>query len=316
MHLTASIGVAHVETAGDVDLRQGADDAIWVAKSQGGNKTVVFMRSMLADRKDLAEMEEALRHAIASDDEISLAYQPVVGIADDCVVAVEVLARWSHPRFGEISPGRFIPLAEGRGLIESLGRKVMTMAIAQAKKWRENPMHEAYLTHINFSPVQFTAGDVIAEFAALLGADGLKTSDFCIEVTEGAFTDAHAIRGLEEARRMGFSVTMDDFGVGYSCLAQLPRLPLVSVKLDRSFILNAAEDAGEAVMLGSIVQLAHAQNLLVIAEGIETEGQLSLTAQAGCDAIQGYYCARPMSALAFEQWLLDRSPIPSHIFVS
>jgi diguanylate cyclase (GGDEF)-like protein len=311
LHLTASVGIAHIDTAGDVDLRQGADDAIWVAKSQGGNRPVVFARSMLSDRKNLAEMEEALRHAIASETEISLAYQPVVSIAGDRVVAVEVLARWAHPRFGEIAPGRFIPLAEARGLIVSLGGKVMRMAIAQAKIWRTIRPHDAFFTNINFSPIQFETGDVIAEFAALLSAEGLKTSDFCIEVTEGAFTDAHAIRGLEEARRIGFRVTMDDFGVGYSCLAQLPRLPLVSVKLDRSFILNATENAGEAVMLGSIVQLAHAQNLLVIAEGIETEAQLRLTAAAGCDSIQGYYCARPMSAIAFEQWLANRDPKPS-----
>jgi EAL domain-containing protein (putative c-di-GMP-specific phosphodiesterase class I) len=136
----------------------------------------------------------------------------------------------------------------------------------------------------------------------------LRTEDFCIEVTEGAFTNTHAIAGLEEARRLGFSVSMDDFGVGYSCLAQLPRLPLASVKLDRSFIMGAAQDVGEAVMLSSIVDLAHAQNLSVIAEGIETVEQLNLAVKSGCDAVQGYYFARPMAPPVMEQWLSARQP--------
>jgi len=308
MNLTASVGVAHVDGAGDVDLRQGADDAMWVAKSLGGNRAVAFTQSMLSDRRDLAEMEAALRHAIASDTEMSLVYQPVVWVADDHVGAVEVLARWAHPRFGQVSPGQFIPLAEARGLIVPLGRKLMQMAVRQAKQWRAHPALQPMVTNINISPVQFAAGDVIAEFAAMLTAEGLQTEDFCIEVTEGAFTDAQAITALQEARRLGFSVTMDDFGVGYSCLAQLPRLPLGSVKLDRSFILGAARDVGEAVMLSSIVDLAHAQNLLVIAEGIETAAQLTLTVKSGCDAVQGYYFARPMPPQALEQWLFERQP--------
>lgn len=308
MNLTASVGVAHVDGAGDVDLRQGADDAIWVAKSQGGNRSVAFTQSMLSDRRDLAEMEAALQRAIASETEISLVYQPVVWISDNHVGAVEVLARWVHPRFGQISPGQFIPLAEARGLIVPLGRKLMQMAVRQAKQWHARAPLQALVTNINISPVQFASGDVIAEFAAMLTEEGLPTEAFCIEVTEGAFTDAQAIAALEAARRLGFSVTMDDFGVGYSCLAQLPRLPLGSVKLDRSFILGAAKDVGEAVMLSSIVDLAHAQNLMVIAEGIETAAQLSLTAKSGCDAVQGYYFARPMSPLALEQWLAVRQP--------
>jgi diguanylate cyclase (GGDEF)-like protein len=309
MHLTASVGVAHIEGAGEVDLRQGADDAMWVAKSRGGNRSVAFAQSMLSDRRDLAEMEADLRHAIGSETELSLAYQPVVWSADNHVRAVEVLGRWAHPRFGGISPGRFIPLAEARGLIVPLGRKLMRMAVRQAKQWRDTLKLQALVTNINISPVQFASGDVIAEFVAMLAEEGLQTKEFCIEVTEGAFTDAQAIAGLEEARRLGFSVSMDDFGVGYSCLAQLPRLPLASVKLDRSFILGAARDVGEAVMLRSIVELAHAQNLFVIAEGIETAAQLNLTVTAGCDAVQGYFFARPMLPLALEEWLSARQPL-------
>jgi len=309
MHLTASVGVSHADTAGDVDLRQAADDAIWVAKAEGGNICVSFLPSMLAERRDLAELEEDLRHAIDSQTELSLAYQPVVWIAGRQVGAVEVLARWAHPRLGQIPPSRFIPLAETRGLIVPLGRKLMQLAVSQAQLWRERGLKPNMLTNINISPLQFASGDVIAEFAAMLVAADLRPQDFCIEVTEGAFTNAQAIAGLQEARRIGFYVTMDDFGVGYSCLAQLPRLPLVSVKLDRSFILGAEQDLGEAVMLASIVQLAHAQNLTVIAEGIETETQFALVADSGCDAIQGYFYAHPMPAAALEQWLAAWPPL-------
>jgi EAL domain-containing protein (putative c-di-GMP-specific phosphodiesterase class I) len=156
--------------------------------------------------------------------------------------------------------------------------------------------------NINISSVQFAAGDVVADLAALLRQHGLPASAFCIEVTEGGFANAKTIRALMDARQRGFKIAMDDFGVGYSSLAQLPRLPLTSVKLDRSFILHA-ERAGDAAMLAAIVQLAHALAIEVVAEGVETPAQLELLAGCGCDAVQGYLFSRPLTPGALEAWL-------------
>lgn len=151
---------------------------------------------------------------------------------------------------------------------------------------------------------KLSVGDLVGDLAALVRRRGLPASRFCIEVTEGAFSADPAVRALERARQLGFSVAMDDFGVGYSALSQLPRLPLASLKLDRSFIVNATRSAGDAAIFFAITQLAHALKLVVVAEGVEDQAQLDLVANCGCDAVQGYFLARPMRPETFRDWLL------------
>ena len=301
--ITGSVGIAHSDTAGYVGLRQGADDAMHVAKRQGGNQAVMFMQSMHDSRRELAELEQDLHLALDKEGELFMVYQPVLRIADRRTVAIEALARWKHPRLGMVPPDRFIALAETRGMMLPLGLKLFDMVIHQAALWHADHPGGCPVININVSPVQFAAGDVIADIEALLGQHGLLASAFCIEVTEGGFANADTIRALLTARARGFKVSMDDFGVGYSSLAQLPRLPLTSVKLDRSFIVHA-ERAGDEEMLTAIVQLAHALTLDVIAEGVETPEQLDLLARCGCDAVQGYLYSRPLNVEAFDAWLL------------
>ncbi len=301
-HLTASVGVAHSETALDLDLRQGADDAMHVAKRQGGNQVVAFERSMHDERKELSELEQDLHGALEGGDELFMAYQPVVRIADGALVAIEALARWNHPRLGAIPPGRFIELAETRGLMPPLGLKLADMAIRQVAAWHAQYPGSCPVININVSPIQFSAGDVVADLVKLLRQHGMDASTVCIEVTEGAFANGEAIQALQVARRLGFKVSMDDFGVGYSSLAQLPRLPLTSVKLDRSFIVNA-ERAGDKAMLAAIVELAHALMLDVVAEGVESQAQLDLVSECGCDAVQGYFYSSPRKPEALDKWL-------------
>ncbi len=305
-HLTASVGVAHSDTAQDLDLRQGADDAMHVAKRRGGNQTVAFERSMHDERKELSELEQDLHAALKGGNELFMAYQPVIRISDGALLAVEALARWNHPRLGAIPPGRFIELAEARGLLVQLSGKLADMAVRQAALWHEQYPQSCPVMNINVSPVQFASGDVIADLVKLLQTHGLEPSAICIEVTEGAFANGEAIQALRAARQLGFKVSMDDFGVGYSSLAQLPRLPLTSVKLDRSFIVNAA-NAGDQTMLTAIVELAHALTLGVIAEGVETQDQLDLVTECGCDAVQGYIYSRPQTADALEKWLSGKT---------
>ncbi|MFG1462604.1 EAL domain-containing protein, partial [Xanthobacter sp. DSM 24535] len=309
LHLTASIGVAHVDTSGDVDLRQGADDAMYVAKSRGGNQAVAFVPSMHDSRKEQAELEEHLHFALDSEAEFSVVYQPVVGIASGKLIALEALARWTHPLLGPIPPLCFIELAERRGLIIPLGLKLMSVVVRQAAIWHARYPGRCPVININISPSQFATGDVIADLVKLLLLHNLPPSSFCIELTERAFADTHALRALKDAQQLGFKVAMDDFGIGYSSLSQLPRLPLSSIKLDRSFICNASQSPGDAAILIAIVQLAHTLKLDVTAEGVESPEQLKLVAEGGCDAVQGYVYSRPLSVEALAPLMSGESAL-------
>jgi diguanylate cyclase (GGDEF)-like protein len=300
--LAASVGTAHTQDAEGTDLAQAADQAMYAAKARGGNQAVAFASDMHEMRKQEVELEQDLHLALNNDDELWLSFQPVVNVTDGKVMAVESLARWRHPRLGAIAPDRFIPLAERKGLIAALGRKLLALAVDQAAEWEHASPGQWPVINVNVSPAQFAAGDVISELVALLASRRLPAERFCIEVTESVFADARAVTALQRARHQGFRVAMDDFGVGYSTLSQLPRLPLTSVKLDRSFIANATESAGDAIIFQSIVQLAHALELVVVAEGVETQAQLDLAASCGCDGAQGYLIARPMAAGDFEHW--------------
>jgi diguanylate cyclase (GGDEF)-like protein len=300
--LTASVGIAHTDSAGDTDLRQAADDAMYVAKARGGNQAVVFTRSMHDVRQQDVELEQSLHKALISETELALFYQPVVSVKDRKLVAVEALARWRHPQLGMVAPDRFILLAERVGLMAILGRKLMRLAVQQAAAWETSCPGQVPVLNINVSPVQFAEGDVVADLAAMVHSHGLTEGRFCIEVTESVFATPAATVALLKARELGFKVAMDDFGVGYSTLSQLPRLPLTSVKLDRSFIVHATESHGDTVMFSAVTQLVHALGPMLVAEGIETEAQWSLISEAGCDAAQGYLIAKPMDASTFAAW--------------
>lgn len=309
--LTASVGIAHTDTTGITDLRQAADDAMYVAKSRGGDQSVVFAPAMHDARKLEADLEQDLHEALRRDDQLSIVYQPVVRVADRQLVAVEALARWTHPRLGMVPPDRFIQLAERTGLMVALGLKLMEMAVRQAAAWEAACPGQCPTLNVNVSPVQFASGDVVADLASIARRHGLGANRLCIEVTESVLASDAAISQLVQARAHGFKVAMDDFGVGYSTLSQLPRLPLTSVKLDRSFIVHATQSVGDAAIFNAITQLVHALGLTVVAEGVEDQAQFDLIAASGCDAAQGYLIARPMPATAFAAWRAAPSAMPA-----
>jgi diguanylate cyclase (GGDEF)-like protein len=302
-HLSASVGVAHASVTQQADLRQAADDAMYVAKHRGGNQAATFERSMQVARQEQVELEQSLHEALGCGDALSLVYQPVVRVRDRTLIAVEALARWTHPRLGAIEPDRFVPLAEATGLIIPLCWKLMTIVVRHAADWHVRYPGRCPVININVPSISLASRDMLAEFTVLLKRQGLDASCFCLEVTERAFTDANAVGVLEYARRLGFNVAMDDFGVGYSSLSQLPRLPLVSVKLDRSFVVNSTESVADARMLSSVVQLAHGLDLQVVAEGVENQKQLDLVSQCGVDAVQGYLFSYPLTPGALGPWL-------------
>lgn len=303
LRLTASVGIAHTDNAGLTDLRQASDAAMYVAKGRGGNQAVVFAAAMHDARRQEAELEQDLREALLRDGELSMAYQPVVRVSDRKVLAVEALARWNHPRLGLVPPDRFIQLAERTGLIFPLGLKLMEIAVAQVAEWETTSPGLCPVLNLNVSPTQFDSGDVVADIAAMVQRHGLAANRFCIEVTESAFATPAATQALVAARARGFGVSMDDFGVGYSALSQLSKLPLTSVKLDRSFVVNAGLSAGDGLIFAAMAQLINALGLVVVAEGVEDQAQYDLITRSGCAAAQGYLIARPLAAAALETWL-------------
>ena len=310
--LSASVGIAQRSCAAGTKLEQAADDAMHVAKTMGGNRSVVFAPHMHEMRMQHVELEQDLHEALRDGGQLGLHYQPVVHVEDRRVLAIEALARWEHPRLGPIPPDRFIAIAETTGLMVALGKKLMQIAVEQAVAWEAERPGSCPLLNINVSPVQFFGSDVVGDLSELVRRHGLQPHQFCLEITESVFAAAPAVQALERARALGFRVAMDDFGIGYSTLSQLPRLPLTSLKLDRSFIVNATESAGDAAILLAIVQLAHALNLVVVAEGVETRAQFDLVATVGCDAVQGYLVARPMRPDALQAWLSDLPEERSH----
>jgi EAL domain-containing protein (putative c-di-GMP-specific phosphodiesterase class I) len=216
---------------------------------------------------------------------------------------VEALARWRHPQSGLVPPGRFVSIAESSGMFLGLGCKLRELAVLQAARWRDAAEGRLPVINLNVSPLELARSDVPGSLGALIDQHGLDRSDFCLEVTEGSFADERTLHSLQRARQAGFKIAMDDFGVGYSSLTQLPRLPLTSVKLDRSFLDQARESEGGISMLATMVQLAHVLNLPVVAEGVECRRELNIVANCGCDSVQGFLFSEPLTAQQLEPWL-------------
>jgi diguanylate cyclase (GGDEF)-like protein len=302
-HITASVGVAHGATDGVCDLRDAADEAMYIAKNQGGNQSVPFVCALHQARVERVGLEQDLHRAIKSVSELFLVYQPIISLRDRRIVAVEALARWQHPQGVLVAPGRFIAIAEASGMCLSLGSKLRELAVAQAARWRDKDLGPLPVINLNVSPLELARSDVPATLGAQIDRYGLQRSAFCLEVTEGSFADEHALQSLRIARDAGFKIAMDDFGVGYSSLTQLPRLPLTAVKLDRSFLDQAMESEDGISLFATMVQLAHVLKLPVVAEGVETADELSIVSDCGCDSVQGFIFSRPLNPAQLEPWL-------------
>ncbi len=302
-HITASVGVAHGATHGVQDLRDAADEAMYVAKTQGGNQSVPFVCALHQARMERVGLEQDLHRAIRSASELFLVYQPIISLRDRRIVAVEALARWQHPQAGLVAPGRFVAIAEASGLCVALGGKLRALAVAEAARWRDKGLGPLPVINLNISPLELTRSDVPGTLGALIDRHGLRRGDFCLEVTEGSFADERALQSLQAARDAGFKIAMDDFGVGYSSLTQLPRLPLTSVKLERSFLDQAMESEDGISLFATIIQLAHVLKLPVVAEGVETADELNIVSDCGCDSVQGFIFSRALTAAQLEPWL-------------
>jgi EAL domain-containing protein (putative c-di-GMP-specific phosphodiesterase class I) len=254
-----------------------------------------------------AVMASGLQKALTNQ-ELELHYQPEVDARTGRVIAVEALLRWHHPMRGLVSPAEFIPLAEQTGLIVPIGDWVLRTACAQAASWRRSKLSPVRVA-VNLSARQFEDADFVARVEDALEESGLEPTALELEITESmvARDTAQAAKWLADLRALGVRVVVDDFGTGYSSLNYLKRLPLDTLKIDRSFVSGLGAEPHDSSIVTAVVALADALGLETLAEGVETPEHLAMLRDLGCHMAQGYYFSRPVAAEAVTA-LLEASP--------
>ena len=303
-HATASIGVAYSTTSGAEDLMRAADSAMYAAKRQGGSRTVSFEPIFRTAVLSHMQIEQDLFRAIEND-ELEIHYQPLVTVPARRVYGFEALLRWRHPERGWVSPVEFIPRAEAAGLITRIGFWVLASAVRQIREWRR--LDSGLIVSVNVSAHQFSGDTLSAFLVELLQREAVPAEALCIEITESALLDQAAIGELQRLRALGVSIAVDDFGTGYSSLSYLQKLPVDTVKIDRSFVALLGTNPKMDRFFGMIVDLAHLLDLHTVAEGCETEEQWSLVTDMGCKSAQGWLVARAMDAATAGRFLLQAS---------
>ncbi len=298
LYTSPSIGIAIYPTDG-VDgetLMKNADAAMYHAKMAGRNNFQFFDQKMNDAAIDRLKIEHSLRLALAND-EFCLHYQPVIDLVSGRVCSVEALVRWQHPEKGLLMPGRFIGIAEETGLIQPIGEWVLWAACRQLAAFREAGLGNLRMA-INISAIQMRNGNLPMLVRGIMEAFELKAENLMFEITESAAMEqpTETVRILDLLHDMGISIAIDDFGTGYSSLSYLHMFPINHLKLDRSFVSEIGDDTDGSVICGATIGLAHSLGQKVVAEGIETDEQLSYLKRSGCDMGQGYLFSRPLPA--------------------
>jgi diguanylate cyclase (GGDEF)-like protein len=297
-NISCSIGISLFPDHGlDVEtLIKNADAAMYCAKESGGNRLRFFANQMNADATERLTLENNLRVALERQ-ELYLVYQPQMNIATGDVTGLEALLRWQHPEMGLIPPDRFIRVAESSGLILPIGEWVLRTACRQARDWQSHP-NLAVPIAVNVSAVQFRQEGFCDLVREVLRETRLAPHFLELELTESVLLSNKdmMIEVLEELKSMGVNLTIDDFGTGYSSLSYLRQFPVSKLKIDRSFIQDVVLHPDDAAITSAIISMARKLNLGVIAEGVETEEQLSFLREQKCDELQGYYFSRPLLA--------------------
>ena len=306
---STSIGITgYPEDSDDPDiLLRNADSAMYQAKDAGRNTFRFFTPEMNIQLLKRLEMESQLRYAM-SKEELSLHFQPQVDIKNGELVGAEALLRWENPELGNVSPNEFIPLAEETGLITDIGEWVLMQACLTAAAWQQHAPGGIRIS-VNVSPVQFRNTDLVRTVNNALQASGLPASLLELEITERLLVEdnPNTSRILEDIKHMGVRLSLDDFGKGYSSLSYLKRFPFDVLKIDRDFISGVTTNAEDAALCRAITAMASSLNLLIIAEGVETQEQWRFLDTHGADLVQGYYISRPLKADDFHDFLSTRS---------
>ncbi|MBT8443956.1 MAG: EAL domain-containing protein [Gammaproteobacteria bacterium] len=314
--VTSSIGVSMYPDDGeDIDsLLKNADVAMYQAKSAGRNSVRFYSGTMSLRSLERLELENGLRYALQRD-ALELHYQPHIDLTTGCITGVEALLRWHHPERGNIPPGNFIPLAEECGLITPLGEWVLAAACRQARAWQDKYGRYPNIA-INISSQQFFQSDVAEVVLKAIFEKNLEPSTLQLELTETILMQdvKETVKTLKRLKNAGVSLAMDDFGTGYSSLSYLKRLPLDTLKIDRSFVSDLEKNSDDAAICAAIIAMAHKLDLRVVAEGVETQEQLDYLRGLQCDEIQGFFISRPLPVAELETRFLDRAataPVPN-----
>jgi len=302
--VNVSVGVVTLtDGSDDLDaLMTKADLALYKAKALGKGRSQVFHDEMDTDYRYRQRLKAELKQTVA-DGALSLVFQPIVDLKSRRVVSCEALARWHHPELGSIPPSLFIPIAEETGLISEISRWVLATATAECRNWPEEVS-----VSVNISARDFRNADVAAMVKTALSGSGLAPHRLEIEVTETAVIEerAAATKILAKLAKQGIGIALDDFGTGYSSLSYLQALPFTKLKIDRSFVMDIAENPRSLKLLSNVAQLGKDINLTVTAEGVETEEQLNLIAEhSKVDQIQGYLFGVPLPRREVAE-LIDR----------
>ncbi len=306
INLTASLGISiYPEDGDDIDtLLKNADTAMYEAKDNGRNSFQFFQSAMNDAAMERFHLGNRLREALGNG-EIVLYYQPLFSNTNGKLTGVEALIRWLDPEKGLIPPDKFLPFAEENGFIHDINDWVIQEACTQAQKWVAAGLFTDCRMSINISGNRINFKRLVANIIATLAQTGLAPEQFEVELTERVMMENtdEAIKMLQQLRDTGVSIAIDDFGTGYSALSHLQLFPLTTLKIDKSFIQNiATADNGLSLML-SIIGIAKSFDLKVVAEGVETEGQLSALGEMDCDYLQGYLLSRPITREKLEERL-------------
>ncbi|KKC37437.1 hypothetical protein WH87_13020 [Devosia epidermidihirudinis] len=285
-HVGASIGIATTRSDGTDprELVRKADIALYEAKAAGRNRAVQFEEQMHELLQLQHTIEGELREALRRHDQLSVVFQPLIDQKSRKVIGAEALVRWNHPKFGYISPTRFIPIAESTGMIEALGEFVLLRACELGATAPGRTIA------VNISPTQLRNPNFSSTVFDVLHQTGMRPTDLELEITESILLDDEHIssQNLRTFRDAGIHIALDDFGTGYSSLSYLKRYPVDRIKIDRSFVSQLAEGHVSVAITQAIVTLAHAMDIQVTAEGVETEKQAEILGAMGCNTLQGY----------------------------
>ncbi|MBV9455771.1 MAG: EAL domain-containing protein [Rubrobacter sp.] len=312
--VTVSIGIVLSDVAGGgaADLLRAADVAMYRAKNKGKARYEVFDRSKDTQALERLELENDLRKAIERD-EFRVYYQPVFSLVSNYIAGMEALLRWEHPKRGMMSPAKFIPLAEETGLIVPIGRWVLEEACRQGREWQERcPTYPAPIVGVNLSLRQFQHPGLVGDIARILRDTGLDPGNLALEITESVAMHEvdSTVAVLGALKSLGVWLVIDDFGMGNSSLSYLAsQFKMEHLKIDGSFIREYLEDPNNSAIIPGLIDFAHAVGLRVIAEGVETAGQLRRLREIGCEFVQGDYVAKALPPAAANELLMTRAMV-------
>ncbi len=307
LFITASIGISfYPNNSRDVEvLLNQADLAMSQARKQGGNNHQFYSTQLQLVSLAPLSLETDLRYALERE-EFEVLYQPQVDMRTGQIIGAEALLRWHHPEKKLISPVEFIPLAEETGLIIPIGEWVLRTACIQTKLWQNGGFEDLNIA-VNLSVYQFNQKNIIQKVCEILKETGLNPATLELELTESSIVqNPEATRRIfSELKLLGIQISIDDFGTGYSSLSYLQQFPFDTLKVDKCFVRNIANDSKNAAITTAIIQMAHGLKLKVIAEGVETQAEQNFLSKHECDAMQGYLFSRPVPAKEFEKLLIE-----------